>query len=371
MKKTLMAAAATAAAIVLALSACSQPTETPSSGPASSDNANAKFVGCMVSDQGGFDDKSFNQTSYAGLKKVANDFGITEKHVQSVSATDYATNVNAMVQQGCNIIIGVGFALADAVVAAAQANPDIEFAIVDDLPTDANFQPLNLPNLKPLVFNTNESSFLAGYLAASITQTGVVGTYGGQPYPTVTIFMDGFVEGVAYYNQQKGTSVKVLGWDVDAQDGSFVQSTDPFVDAIAGKVAAQNLTAQGADVLFPVAGNAGTGALQVAQESNGKISAIWVDTDGCVSAVDYCAVMPTSVYKGLDIAVYQAVTDALNNQFSADPFIGTLANGGTGIADFHQWDSKISDQTKAELDTIKAGIIDGSIKAPSKGAYTA
>lgn len=360
MKKSVVAVGVSLAAVALTLSACAQP-----GGGSSPSATNASFVGCMVSDQGGFDDKSFNQTSYEGLQQAQTDFGITEHHVQSNAATDYANNVQAMVSQGCNIIIGVGYALSDAMVAAAKANPTIDFAIVDDKPDNAP------TNLKPLVFNTNESAFLGGYLAAAISQSGVVGTYGGQPYPTVTIYMDGFAEGVAYYNQQKSKDVKVLGWDVATQKGAFVTSNNPFVDAAAGKVSAQNLASQGADVLFPVAGNAGLGALQVAQESNGKTSAIWVDTDGCVSAADYCSVMPTSVYKGLDKAVYQAISDALNNQFNGSPYIGTLANGGTGISSYHDWDSKIDEQTKTELDAIKSQIIAGTIKVPSAGAYNA
>ena len=317
----------------------------------------------MVSDQGGFDDKSFNQTSYAGLQKAKADFGVAEAHVQSIAATDYANNVNAMVGAGCNIIIGVGFALSDAIVQAATANPNIEFAVVDDSPAKAP------SNVKPLVFNTNESSFLAGYLAASLSKSGTVGTYGGQPYPSVTIFMDGFAQGVAYYNQQKSANVKLLGWDVASQQGSFVQSENPFVDVNAGKTAATNLTAQGADVLFPVAGNAGTGALQVAQASNGSITAIWVDTDGCISASDYCSAIATSVYKAMDVAVYQVIQDAMNGKFSGTPYVGTLANQGTGIAPFHDFDSKINAQTKQELQAIQAQIIAGTIKVASAGAH--
>jgi len=348
---------------MLALTACGQgTTTTPTDTNSTTDNPNANFVACMVSDQGGFDDKSFNQTSFEGVKKAVSDFGIQEKHVQSVAATDYANNVNSMVAAGCNIIIGVGFALSESVVAAAAANPNIYFAVVDDSPQATS-------NFKAIVFNTNEASFLAGYLAASISQTGIVGTYGGQPYPSVTIFMDGYAQGVDYYNAQKGTSVKLLGWDVAAQDGSFVQSENPFVDVAAGKTAAQNQVSQGADVLFPVAGNAGTGALQVAAASNGKVSAIWVDTDGCVSASDYCSIMPTSVYKAMDVAVYQVIKDAMEGNFSSDPYVGTLANSGTGIAPWHDWDSKISADTKAEIDTIKAKIISGEIKVASAGAH--
>jgi len=379
-KKSLLAAGSILAALMLALTACSSGTTPPpttptdTGAPATSDTStpppapthtyaqHPDFLACMVSDSGGFDDKSFNQTSYLGLQNAVKDMGVQEKHLQSQTAADYANNVNAMVAANCNIIIGVGFNLSDSIVTAAKANPNIYFAVVDDSPTAPS-------NFKAIVFNTNESSFLAGYLAASITQTGIVGTYAGMKIPSVTIFMDGYVQGVAYYNQQKGTSVKVLGWDFDKQDGTAVQSENPFGDIPAGMTAAQNQVSQGADVLFPVAGNAGTGALQVAANSGGKVSAIWVDTDGCISAEQYCSVMPTSVYKAMDVAVEQVIEDAANGTFSSTPYVGTLANNGTGIAPWHLWDSKISDQTKQEIATIKQQIIDGTITVQSAGSH--
>ena len=190
-----------------------------------------------------------------------------------------------MVDANCNIIVTVGFLLADDTLAAAKKNTDIKFAIVDS--NDAKFA--GVTNLKPLVFNTAQSSFLAGYFAAGMSQTGKVGTFGGLNIPTVTIFMDGYAQGVAYYNQQKGKNVSVLGWNADKQDGTFVQSDKPFEDVKGGGRAAQGLTSQGADIIFPVAGPAGEGALQTAKASGGKVNAIWVDTDGCVSAPNYCA----------------------------------------------------------------------------------
>jgi basic membrane protein A len=313
----------------------------------------------MVSDSGGFDDKSFNETSYNGLTKAVTDLGIQEKHVQSVTADDYAKNVQAMVSANCNIIIGVGYNLQDAITQSAQANPNIKYALVDSGPTTP------LPNAKGLVFNTNEAAFLGGYLAASLSQTGTVGTYGGQQIPSVTIYMDGFWDGVQYYNQQKGTDVKVLGWDETTQQGQFVQSTSPFSDVTAGKTTADAQIGQGADVIFPVAGNAGTGALQSAQASNGKVSAIWVDTDGCESASQYCSVMPTSVYKGMDVAVEQVIKDTLNGQFTSANYIGDLANQGVGISPFHDWASKIPQATQDELTQIEQGLIAGTIKADS------
>ena len=241
----------------------------------------ASLIGIV---SGGFDDKSFNQTSYKGMTDAKDQIGIETGQVESTTTADFAKNIKAMVDANCNVIVTVGFLLSDATMEAAKANPDIHFAIVDDNPEGA----AEVKNLKPLVFNTAESSFLAGYVAASQSQSGKVGTFGGKKIPTVTIFMDGFAQGVQYFNQQKGKNVQVLGWDAARQDGQFIPGERSFEDLQGGKRTAENLISQGADIIFPVAGPAGEGGLQAAQASGGKVNAIWVDTDGCESASNYC-----------------------------------------------------------------------------------
>ncbi|MGJ6981349.1 BMP family lipoprotein [Aestuariimicrobium soli] len=374
MKKPLLTVSAVLAAAALSLSACAEaPTTTPSAGATTGAStstsastgettaAGGDFKACMVSDSGGFDDKSFNQTSHDGLVKAGKELGIETGEVESADAKDFATNIQTMIDQKCNVIVTVGFLLSDATVAAAKANPDIKFAIVDDNPAGA----AGLTNLKPLVFNTAESSFMAGYLAAAQTKSGKVGTFGGMKIPTVTIFMDGFAQGVEYYNKQKGKDVQVLGWDAAKQDGQFVPEPKPFENIAGGKTTATNLVSQGADILFPVAGPAGQGALQVAQSSNGQVNAIWVDTDGCVSAANFCKSIVSSVAKGMDVSVFEAIKAAKDGSFSADPYVGTLKNGGTSLAPFHEFDSQVSAETKSELEKIKTDIESGAIKITS------
>lgn len=316
----------------------------------------------MVSDSGGFDDKSFNQTSHKGLTDAQSALGIATGQVESTNAADYAKNIQSMVDAKCNIIVTVGFALGDNTLAAAKQNPNIKFAIVDN--NDPKYQ--SVKNLKPLVFNTAESSFMAGYLAAGMSKTKKVGTFGGAKYPTVTIFMDGFAQGVDYYNKQKGASVQLLGWDATKQDGLFVPGQNSFKDVTGGQRTAQGLISQGADVIFPVAGTAGEGALQAAKGSGGKVNAIWVDTDGCVSASSYCPQIITSVFKGMDVAVANAIKAAKGGTFASTPYIGTLMNSGTGLAPYHQFDAKVPANLKSEVDKIKAGIAAGTIKISSK-----
>jgi basic membrane protein A and related proteins len=318
-----------------------------SEAPSSSAPSNPDFKACMVSDSGGFDDKGFNQTALKGQTDAETQFGIQTAKVESTGDEQYADNINQMVQQNCNIITTVGFLLGDATEAAAKKNPDIDFAIVDY----AYEKPA--PNLKGLTYSTDEPSYLAGYLAAGMTKSGIIGTFGGLPIPTVTIFMEGFRQGVEKYNEDNGKNVKLLGWD--GKDGSF---TEDFEDKTKGQSVGEQLIGQGADILFPVAGPAGLGGLQAAKDAGA--TAIWVDTDGFVST-EYGDILLTSVVKGMDVSVTEAIKESMEGNFSNELYDGTLANGGVGLAPFHDFDSKIPQELKDKIDELKQGIIDGSI----------
>ena len=191
------------AAVLLAGCASAPEDSGDSDGAAASD-----FLPCMVSDAGGFDDKSFNQLGFEGLTKAADELGVEPVTVQSDSETDFAPNLTNLVDQGCNLIVTVGFALAAAAGESAAANPDIEYVSIDDA-VDNDFDgTTDSDNIKPIVFDTAQAAFLAGYAAADYSKTGVVGTFGGMNFPTVSIFMDGFKQGVDYYNTEKGTNVQ-------------------------------------------------------------------------------------------------------------------------------------------------------------------
>jgi basic membrane protein A len=304
----------------------------------------------MVSDSGGFDDKSFNQTGLKGMTDAEAAFGIKTAKVESSGDTEYADNINAVLKQGCDEVTTVGFLLGDATEAAAKKNPKVDFAIIDF----GYAKPP--PNLKGLTFDTAQPAFLAGYLAAAKSQTGTVGTFGGLNIPTVTIFMTGFVQGVDQYNADNGGDVKVIGWDLKKQEGSF---TDDFDDKTKGQQLAEQMIQQGADVIFPVAGPAGLGGLQAAKDQN--VKAIWVDSDGCVSAAEYCDVLLTSVVKGMDVAVKDAIKESIDGTFNNDVFVGTLENGGVSLAPYGP-NADVDAELSAKIDELKQGIIDGTIK---------
>lgn len=164
------------------------------------------YLACQVTDIGGIDDKSFNQTAYEGLKRAEEELGVEIAFLESQSPNDFKPNIQAFIDQGCDLIVTVGFLLGDDTAAAAEANPDQNFAIVDVDFFDADKgKDVTYDNVKELTFRTDEAAFLAGYLAAGTSKTGKVGTFGGINIPPVTIFMNGFLEGVNHYNEEKGT----------------------------------------------------------------------------------------------------------------------------------------------------------------------
>jgi basic membrane protein A len=356
------------AVAALVTAACGSTSNNSSSGSSSSSSSPAastagKFLGCMVTDTGGIDDKSFNASSWQGMQEAqsAEPSKISVKYLQSTTSADYASNISAFQGQKCGIIVTVGFLMAGATQTAAKASPSGKFAIVD-------FPKFPQKNIDSLVFNTVQAGFLGGYLAAGMTKTGKVATFGGQKLPTVTIYMDGYWDGVQYYNSQHHTHVQVLGWNEKTQTGEF---TNSFTNLSMGQTITQQFITEGADIIFPVAGGVGLGAMKAVQNADNqsgsqKVNAMWVDTDGCVSAPQYCKYFITSVEKGIATAVKGSVLSAANGSFKGGAYIGTLANGGTGIAPYHDFASKVPATLQSEVNTVKQDIISGKIVPATK-----
>ncbi|MQA02789.1 MAG: BMP family ABC transporter substrate-binding protein [Streptosporangiales bacterium] len=339
----------------LVLSACGEP-------PAESDNEDKggdALKACMVLDVGGVDDKSFNEASWAGLQEAKKEnSNIDISYVSSSSQTDYEPNLNAEVNKGCEVVISVGGLMADATKKVAGQHPDTHFAEVD--------APSSGKNVYGMQFNTAQPAFQAGYLAAAMSKTGKVGTFGGEAIPPVTIFMDGYYEGVQYFNEQNDENVKVIGWNVDKQKGGTF--TNSFTDKGKGKSIAQSFLKQDVDMIHPPSGGAGLGAGAAIQESGGDAKMIWYDTDGCVSAKEYCDFMLTSVTKHMTKAVKDYTLKAAKGSPPTGDYVGTLENGGVGLAPFHESEDDVPDDVKSDLEQIEKDIIAGKIelKSPSQ-----
>ena len=308
-------------------------------------------LACQVSDTGGIDDKSFNQTAWQGVLNAVEDGVATEdsQFLESQAPTDYAPNIQSFIDEGCGLIIAAGFLLAADITAAAEANPDQLFQIID--------APSELDNLQGAVFGTTDAAFLAGYLAAGVTQTGVVATYGGIQIPCgVTCFMDGFVYGVRYYNQENGTDVQTLGWNPEDQTGSF---TGDFENADLGRNLTASFVDESADVILPVAGPVGVGSAALAQEL-GNVWVIGVDADWFQTLPEYSDVVLTSVLKGLDVAASSAIQAVADGAFEGGTREYTIAEDGVGLGPINE---AVDAELAAEIETIRAGLVDGSIVA--------
>jgi basic membrane protein A len=340
--KRLIVAVSSLAALALIVSGC---------GSKASDGGNTPAATTAA----GSGDKSFNQSAYQGLQEAQSAGKATVSYLPSTTASDYAKNISALEAKQCKLIVTVGFLMAPATTAAAKAASSQHFAIVDNTG--------NKGNVQGLLFNTAQAGFMGGYLAAGYSKTGKVATYGGEDFPTVTVYMDGFWEGVQYYNQQNKKSVQVLGWDEKTQKGSFAGS---FTDQTKGSQLAKNFIQAGADVLYPVAGGTGLGTAAAAKASGGKAVVIWVDTDGCVSAPQYCSVFLSTTFKGIATAVKTAVDNGSAGTYGTKDYVGTLANGGTGLSPYHDFASKVPTSLQTQVTQVGKDIESGKIVIKSK-----
>jgi basic membrane protein A len=350
--------------LVSALGSGTAIARTPQSG---SRPAAATFMACMVTDIGGINDRSFNEMTWLGMlaAHAAKPTTITARYLPSTTTADYALNIGVFVRENCGIIVTVGFLMANATEAAAKAHPRRKFAIVDCTYRSGCLSGKRLKNIDQLAFNVVQDGFLGGYLAAGMSKTHVVGTYGGIQFGTVTIYMDGFWDGVQYYNSKHHTHVKVLGWNEKTQKGVFAGS---FTNRAVGARIANEFMNEGADVIFPIAGGTGLGtarAVRAADAAGRKVSIEWDDVDGCFEVAQYCKFFLTTVTKGIAAEVKTIVLAANNGKFPTK-YVGTLANADVALAPYHHFATKVPAALTADLKKIEEAIESGKIVPVTK-----
>jgi basic membrane protein A len=360
-KQRWLGASAALVSLMLVLAACNGGGESATESAAESAGesaAPAGFKACQVTDTGGVDDQGFNQNAYEGLTRAETELEIDIALLESAADTDYAPNLATFAAQDCDLIITVGFLLGSATQAAAVLHPEIDYTIVDfayDAPP---------PNLKGLVFDTKSASMLQGYLAAGMSDSGIIGTWGGIQIPPVVDFMNGLVAGVNYYNQENGTDVSVLGWEAATQTGSFIND---FADEDAGRQLSEGFMQEGADIIFAVAGPAGRGGMAAVQDNSATLDPapmfIGVDVDQFLSVPGFEDIMLSSVLKRIDNAVFEAIEESMAGGFSADLYVGTLANEGVGMAPFHNFEDQVPQALQDEIAALQAALVDGSVTA--------
>jgi len=310
--------------------------------------AKAALAVAMVTDVGGVNDQSFNQSAWEGLQRAEKELGLKASYVESKQESDYAPNFQNLIDAKADLIWGIGFLMGDAVKNAALNNPNNKFAIID-------YAYETTPaNIEGVVFKEEEPSFLMGYIAATMSKTGKVGFVGGMKIPVIEHFDAGYAAGVAWANNVKGLSVKVLN-----------QYAESFTDAAKGKAIALSMYQEGADIVFHAAGNVGNGVIEAAKEQN-KF-AIGVDRDQNYLAPDNVL---SSAMKRVDNAVYTLSKELADGVFQGGSTrVLGLKEGGVDIAPSSS--KLVSPEILAEVEKLKQEIIAGKIVVPNNFAALA
>ncbi len=317
----------------------------------------AGLLACQVSDFGGIEDQPINQVAWTGMEQAAADFGVAIEFLRSNDESNYRRNIDAALEMECDLVVTTGVLMAPETAVASRDNPGGRFAILDH-PVGA-FDPWGSPpplNVRGLTFQVDEAAFLAGYLAAGMTTTGIIGTFGGLDIPPVTAYMDGFRRGAMHHDVVHGTVTTVVGWD--GTEGLF---TADFVSREEGQAAAQELVDLGADVIFPVADRAGEGACTAAALADGTVLVIGKDWDWHGAAADCAPVLLTSVLKRYDVAVYKTIQNIVVISALGNQFLGNLENEGVGLAPFHDLANRVPDELAAELESLAGDIVAGRV----------
>lgn len=299
-------------------------------------NVDSSVKIAMITDTGGINDQSFNQSAWEGLQQLTKDTGIKTNYIESKQASDFVNNFNTLIDQGNTLCWGIGYACYDGIKQAAQDNPDIHFAIVDNNNQDS------IDNLTGVVFRAQESSFMVGYIAAATTKTNKVGFVGGVSSATIDQFEWGYKAGVAYANKELGKNVTV--------DSQYAES---FSDAAKGKSIANKMFTDGADIVYHAAGGTGQGVIEAAKDAN-KF-AIGVDRDQNYLAPENVL---TSALKNVNVAVEDlSAKFASGEKLPKDVEYG-LEENAVGIStDHHLYSDDTYNAALKIGDDIKAGKI--------------
>lgn len=328
-----------------------EPTEAPTAEATEEATAEATEEGaagavesvCLVTDVGRVNDGTFNQYAYEGMLRAAEEFGLENTFIETQAQTDYSTNIGTCIDEGYDVIVTVGFLIGDATLAAAQENPEVSFIGVDQ------FFPEAPDNLVGIQFREDQGGFLAGALAAMLTESNTVAGIYGIDIPPVVKFRNGFEQGAKYVNPD----INTLGVYIDS-----------FTAPDRGASAAEQFIGEGADVIFGAGGPTGSGGIKRAAEEG--IFVIGVDQDeyfttfggGETPGAEY---LISSAVKKVDVGVYDMIAALVNGEgwMGGGHYILDAANGGITYAEPH--DADVPQEVLDELETIRQGLADGSI----------
>lgn len=296
----------------------------------------------MVTDVGGVNDKSFNQSAWEALQATETETGTAVKYLQSKSDEEYIPNLNEFVKGGYDLTWGIGFQLADAIKTVAEQNPDAKLAIIDSV--------VDAPNVKSVTFAEEEGSYLVGVVAGLTTKSNKIGFVGGMESPLIKKFEVGFREGVKAVNP----------------DAQFISNyTGAFDKPDLGKAAAATLYNEGVDIIFHASGATGNGVFNEASARKKQGQDVWVigvDKDQSLEFGDEITL--TSMIKKVDEAVKRVNKEVVDGTFAGGSENLTLKENGVGIADTST--ANVSADTLAKVEEYKEKIISGEIKVPTE-----
>ncbi len=312
-------------------------------------SSDAVFCVGLVTDVGEIDDKSFNQSAWEGALRAESELDAQVDFIETSDAKDYGANIALFADAGYDVIVTVGFALGEATAEAALTYPDINFIGVDQFQAWEfdDDDSTNIPNLAGLIFNEDKAGFLAGALAGMLTETNTIAAVlGTDLVPPVVAFKVGYENGALYTNP----------------DVTYISTYHPggldvaFTDPEWGASTAAQAIGQGADVIFGAGGKTGNGAL-IEVAGNDGLFCIGVDSDQWETVPEAHSCLVSSAMKLITPGVFDLASMAKEGNFPAGNFYGDV-----GLAPFHDFDSVVSDEIKATLDEISAGLLDGSIE---------
>ena len=298
----------------------------------------ADFKPAVIYDMGGKFDKSFNQGVYTGIKRFQDETGVKVMEFEVTNETQREQAMRRMVDRGATIVLGVGFAQADAINKVASENPDKLFSIID-------VSWLDQPNLRQYAFKEHEGSFLVGMAAALASKTGKVGFVGGMDIPLIRAFACGYVQGA-----------KMINPSIDVYQNMTGTTPSAWNDPGKGAELTQSQIDRGADVIYQAAGGTGIGVIRAASDA-GKLS---IGVDSNQNHLAPGSVL-TSMLKRVDVAAYQTMKDAMSGNFETGVRVLGLAEGGVGWALDENNAALITDDMKAKLDIASADIVSGNI----------
>jgi len=351
----------------LALAGC---TPAPAEGQSPSTTTTAPVVlPCIVSDpEGG---NPVVPLAFDGVRQAADELGVRFEESPAATAAAVPAALDDLASKGCTVVVTVGERALVATTESARAHPDVAYVWVDDSGAeDASAFPelADAPNVTPVLFDLTQTAFLAGYLAAGMTKTGVVGTFGDAEEPTSTTLMDAFAQGVEHFNAMnpvpEAEPVRVVGWDRQTRQGEFLVGTGGEGSPAR---AVQALLDEEADVLLPVRmPSAGMEKYYkqiagVLEDSAPAVSIIGVGSDVFETAPDASGSVLTSLVAGADVGVYGLVLAAAHGRIAQPPFLGTLANNGVDLAPYHDWSDRVPENLAADVDLLEADVIAGDV----------